>query len=290
MPAAEVAVDAVLVGALLESQHPDLATLPLTLLAEGWDNFMFKLGEELTVRLPRRELSAAMIEHEQRWLPELAGRLPLPVPAPVRVGRPGNGYPWSWSILPWLPGDVAESHPPGDLVAAAEALGAFLVALHTPAPPDAPPPVFRGMPLIERDDRLHENLAVLGSAIDTDAVLGRWRDALAIPWWPGPPRWLHGDLHSGNVLVDRGAISGVIDFIDLCAGDPAVDLLFGWMVFDGASRARFRMASGVDDDMWARGHAWALLFGVMLLANSADVPVYAAMGRRTLAAVLADPL
>lgn len=289
-PEAEIVVNAALVRALLESEHPDLARLPVTLLAEGWDNFMFKLGDDLTVRLPRRQLTAEMIEHEQRWLPELASRLPLPIPAPVRVGGPAAGYPWSWSICPWLPGEIAEVQRPDDRVAAADALGQFLVALHTPAPDGAPKPVYRGMPLAERDERLHEHLAVLGDAVDADAVRARWQEALAIGAWRGPPTWLHGDLHGGNVLVDHGEISGVIDFVDLCGGDPAVDLLLGWMLFDGPSRDRLRKASGADDDMWARGHAWAMVFSVALLANSADTPLYAAMGRRTLDAVLADRL
>src|SRR5690349_9653047 len=114
MPAAEVAIDEALVRALLRDQHPDLAELPLERVAFGWDNVVLRLGDELAVRVPRRQLAASFIEHEQRWLPELAPRLPLPVPAPVRVGRPALGYPWSWSVVPWMAGGEAASNPPTD--------------------------------------------------------------------------------------------------------------------------------------------------------------------------------
>ena len=143
-----------LVRALLSEQHPDLAELPLVELAAGWDNLIYRLGDALTVRLPRRAVSAALVEHEQRWLPELAVGLPLPVPVPLRVGVPGCGYPWRWTIGPWLPGRPAELDPPEDLELAATGLGGFLAALHRPAPVDAPHNPYRGVPLAERSDRL----------------------------------------------------------------------------------------------------------------------------------------
>ncbi|MDQ1465634.1 MAG: hypothetical protein QOH10_49, partial [Actinomycetota bacterium] len=146
-PAAEVAIDDGLVRRLLTEQLPDLRGLPLVRLAEGWDNVIFRLGDELTVRLPRRRLAAELVEHEQRWLPELAPKLPLAIPAPVGIGRPGPGYPWAWSVCPWLPGAVAQQVAPDDPFDAATRLGRFLAALHEPAPPDAPANPFRGVPL-----------------------------------------------------------------------------------------------------------------------------------------------
>ena len=133
-PPAEVDVSVSLVRELLAAQHPDLAGLPLQLLANGWDNVLFRLGSELVVRLPRRSLAAALVGHEQTWLPVLAPRLPLPIPAPVRVGQPALGYPWRWSVVPSFPGTTALEQLPGDLSAAATTLGRFLRALHTPAP------------------------------------------------------------------------------------------------------------------------------------------------------------
>ena len=134
MPAAEIEVTEGLVRHLLADQHHDLARLPLTLVANGWDNVIFRLGSELTVRLPRRQLAADLVVHEQRWLPELAGRLPIRIPAPVRVGVPDERYPWRWSICPWFGGDVAADVELADPVLEARRLGAFVAALHAPAP------------------------------------------------------------------------------------------------------------------------------------------------------------
>src|SRR5678815_2309167 len=137
-PIAEVTIDTSVVRALLQEQHADLAHLSLVEVGEGWDNKLFRLGEDLVVRVPRRAASAALIEHEQRWLPRLSPRLPLPVPVPLRVGRPGCGFPWSWSVVPWLPGQSALLAPLQDVATGAVALGRFLRALHQPAPGDAP--------------------------------------------------------------------------------------------------------------------------------------------------------
>jgi aminoglycoside phosphotransferase (APT) family kinase protein len=136
-----------LVCRLLVAQHPDVAHLPIEVMANGWDNLMCRLGDELVVRLPRRALSAELVVHEQRWLPVLAPRLPLPAPAPVRIGRAAFGYPWSWSIVPFLAGQAAARNPPADLREAAVVLGKFLGALHVPAPPDASANPYRGVAL-----------------------------------------------------------------------------------------------------------------------------------------------
>src|SRR5207248_2290872 len=212
MPSAEVDVSLALVRRLLADQHPDLAGLPLSVLANGWDNLMCRLGGDLVVRLPRRSQAAELVRHEQRWLPVLAPRLPLPIPAPVREGQPGPGYPWWWSVVPLLPGEVAARRPPADPRQAAIALGGFLGALHAPAPPDAPANPVRGIPLAARDETFGENLRLLGGAVDAAALRAAWGAALATPVWEGPPVWVHGDLHPANILADRGLVRGVIDF------------------------------------------------------------------------------
>ena len=292
MPAAEVSVSPELVRRLLEAQQPDLAHLPVRLMAYGWDNFMYRLGDELAVRLPRRAAAAGLIVHEQRWLPMVAPRLPLPVPAPVRAGRPALGYPWPWSIVPLLPGQLAAREPPADPARAAASLGRFLGALHVPAPPDAPANPLRGIPLAERAAAVTENLSVLGGLVDRGAAMRAWRTALATPAWGRAPMWLHGDLHPANILVHRGRISGVIDFGDITAGDPATDLSVAWMLLPadcrGAFRDAYRAASGPadGDDLWARARGWALALSLACLANSADNPLIAAIGRRTVDAVL----
>lgn len=283
MPAAEVLVDEALVRALLEEQFPAWSGLPLTPLAFGWDNVVLRLGDELLVRLPRRAMAAELVAHEQRWLPELAGRLPLPVPAPVGFGRPGCGYPWSWSVVPWLPGVVAESADALDLAGAAVALGEFVVALGSvEAPVDAPVNPYRGVPLADRAAVTEERIAALGLG---DEVTALWREALAVPAWSGPARWLHGDLHPANLLVEGGRLSAVIDFGDVCSGDPACDLAVAWMLLPPAERAVFRSVVGADEAVWARARGWALSLAVAILSNSADNALMARIGRRTLEAV-----
>ncbi len=164
MPAAEVDITDDLVRALLVDQHPDLADLPLAPLAFGWDNAIFRLGDELVVRLPRRRLGADLVEHEHRWLPGLAQGLPIPIPAPLRAGAPGCGFPWRWSVCPFFDGDVAADVTLAAPTADARRLGRFIAALHRPAPADAPVNEFRrGKPIAEFVPRIEANLARLDS-------------------------------------------------------------------------------------------------------------------------------
>src|SRR5215467_6070810 len=210
MPAAEVDVSVELVQQLLDEQHADLAGLPVRVLANGWDNLVCTVGADLLARLPRRALAAELVAHEQRWLPVLAPGLPLPIPAPVRVGRPAGRFPWNWSVVPFLPGQVAALAAPEDLALAAVALGEFLAALHVPAPPQAPVNPFRGGPLADRTDRVTEHLGLIAS--DTGTARAVWESAIDAAAWAGPPTWIHGDLHPANILVNAGEISAVIDF------------------------------------------------------------------------------
>ncbi len=305
MPAADVEVSADLVRRLLADQHPELARLPVGFLANGWDNELYRVGDELVARLPRRALGAQIIKNEQRWLPGLAPRLPLPIPYPERTGVPACGYPYPWSVVRYLPGVPAARASSFDLDAAAAAVGGFLGALHVPAPADAPANPSRGVPLAERAGTFAANLALIGGQdqADRDAVLRVrdgvlrvWDAALAAPRYDGPPVWLHGDLHPANILVNDGQVSGVIDFGDITAGDPAGDLSVAWMLLPLDCRADFWSAyqaaggaSGlVDDALWARARGWALNLAVVFLAHSEDNPVLRDVGRRTLSAVLED--
>jgi aminoglycoside phosphotransferase (APT) family kinase protein len=293
MPADEVDVSPELVRRLLAAQQPDLAHLPIEMMANGWDNLMCRLGAELVVRLPRRAVAAELITHEQRWLPALAPRLPLPVPAPVRAGGAALGYPWPWSVVPFLPGQVAAHDPPADPGDAAVSLGRFLGALHTPAAADAPANPNRGIPLADRKATDMQNVRALGGLIDRRAVLRVSEAAAATPGWHGPPVWLHGDFHPANILVHRGRISGVIDFGDVTSGDPATDLSVAWMLLPAechdAFRAAYRTASGYpdSDDTWVRARGWALALSLVILAHSADNPLMTEIGHRTIGAVLA---
>jgi aminoglycoside phosphotransferase (APT) family kinase protein len=292
-PPAEFTIDPSLVLALLQEQHRDLAHLPLTDIGEGWDNKLFRLGEDLAVRVPRRAASAALIEQEQQWLPRLSPRLPLPVPVPLRAGRPGCGFPWSWSVVPWFPGHNALLVPPENLATTAVGLGRFLHALHQPAPGDAPHNPWRSVPLTARTRAQRENLQQLDGLVDRVAVLDLWERVLSTPPWPGPPLWIHGDLHPGNLLVSGGRLSAVIDFGDLAAGDPATDLSVVWMLLPPSVRSTFRAAArgefdSLDDDTWTRARGWALALGLAYLAASRDDEAMGALGRATIDAVLND--
>jgi len=272
-PPAEAPIDIALVRALLKEQHPDLAALPLVDAGEGWDNRTFRLNKDLAVRLPRRAASAPLIEHEQRWLPLLAPHLPLPIPSPIRIGRAGCGFPWSWSVTRWLPGETAPVAPPLDEHAAASTLARFLRALHRPAPHDAPQNPWRGVPLDARDTLLREHLAAIAGQVDHVAVIETWERLRATKPWKRAAVWIHGDLHSGNLLVRDGRLSGVLDFGDVAAGDPATDLSVGWMLLRGSARETFRdltcgAGGWLDGDTWTRARAWALALGAAHLANA----------------------
>jgi aminoglycoside phosphotransferase (APT) family kinase protein len=295
MPPAEVEVSADLVRRLVADQHPDLARLPVEFLANGWDNELYRVGDGLVARLPRRALGAQIIVNEQRWLPALAPRLPLPIPSPERTGVPACGYPYSWSVVPYLPGVPAATASSFDPAAAAAAVGGFLGALHVPAPADAPANPFRGVPLAQRAGTFAANLALIGGHVDRDAVLRAWVAAFTAPGYDGPPVWLHGDLHPANILVNNGQVSGVIDFGDITAGDPASDLSVAWMLLPLRCHdifwSAYQAAGGrAGDALRARARGWALNFAVVFLAHSEDNPVLRHVGHRTLSTVLENRL
>jgi aminoglycoside phosphotransferase (APT) family kinase protein len=288
-PEAEIKVDEGLVRELLAEQQPDLAGLPITELDAGWDNTLWRLGDEFLVRLPRRAAGASLIIHEQRWLPVLAPRLPLPVPVPYRIGRPSSRFPWGWSVVPWLVGSPGDRTEVTDPEGAADRLGRFLRALHHDAPVEAPENPWRGVDLAERGDTFEDRVTTLGSEIDVEGTRRVWERAIAAVAWAGPRQWLHGDLHPANVLVTGGILTAVIDFGDLCGGDPATDLAGAWMLLPASALAVFGAAyGGVDAALERRTLGWAALFGLMLLGiGLRDRPTYETVGRATLAKVIA---
>jgi aminoglycoside phosphotransferase (APT) family kinase protein len=289
-PAADHRIDADLVRTLLRAQHPDLADLDIAPAASGWDNAMFRLGETLSVRLPRRAVAAELLENEQRWLPSLADRLPLPVPAPLRTGGPGGGYPWRWSVLPWLDGVAADLAPLS--ADQAPVLAAFLRALHTPAPPAAPFNRNRSVDLKTRSTLTEPQM------VRVAAQTGLIDERIARIWREGveaevdiAPTWIHGDLHARNVLSADGRISGVIDWGDMARGDPATDLCSIWMLLpDVASRREAMEAYGATDLTWRRARGWAVAYGAVLMdAGAIDDPRLEAMGRLALERLIEGP-
>jgi aminoglycoside phosphotransferase (APT) family kinase protein len=287
-PDAEVELDEALVRQLLREQHPDLAGRPLLYVDAGFDNSLWRLGDDLLVRLPRRLIAANLTRKEQHWLPRLAPVLPLAIPAPVRIGRPSDRFPWPWSIVPWLkgvPGDRASVTKPLD---AGGRLGRFLRALHQEAPASAPFNPWRSVALRERTGTFEDRLAVLQAHLDAQGLRQIWKGALAANPHRDPPVWIHGDLHPANVLLSEGTVVGVLDFGDLCEGDPATDLGGALLLLpaDGLQALKLEYG-GVDDHLWRRSSAWGALFGLMLLELAPeDHPSYEGMARVGLERVL----
>jgi aminoglycoside phosphotransferase (APT) family kinase protein len=288
-PAAEFRIDEALVRALLQAQHPDLATLRLEPVENGWDNVMVRLGDELAVRLPRRKQSVALLVHEQQCLPGLAARLPLPIPVPVRSGLPGFGYPCPWTIVPWFHGRPANESPPH--INQAPIVAQFLRALHQDAPANAPENNYRGGPLNGRAEAVAERLNRL------KPVLGEIAPLIERAWCAGlgapaaeKRSWLHGDLHARNILVEAGRICAIIDWGDITSGDVATDLAGVWALFaDAAARQEALDAYGATHAERVRARAWAINFGSILLETGlVDMPRHAAMGLETLQRVAND--
>ncbi|OIH83373.1 hypothetical protein BLJ79_14880 [Arthrobacter sp. UCD-GKA] len=283
VPDADVAVDPGLVRALLCAQHPDLARLELRFADDGWDNVIYRLGDELAVRLPRRDIAHALLLNEVRWLPFLAPRLPLPVPVPLHRGRPGEGYPYHWAVVPWLPGSSAAFVGAQVRDGYAGELAAFFRALHVPAPADAPRNPVRGVPLRDRDAALRGRLEAVEEP-ERAALLAIWERGIAEVLHAGPRLWLHGDPHPHNMLVldaegtGKSRLGAVIDFGDMTAGDPASDLAVAWLHFSAAGRAEFRRQLEnhrlYSPGTWERARAWAVNYAVLMAGLPVGDPLH----------------
>jgi len=283
-PAPQIELTESLVRGLLRSQHPDMADLDVSVLARGWDNTNFKLGSDHLVRLPHREEAAELIVNEQRWLPEIARRVDVPISAATHVGVPDDLYPWHWSITPWFPGAVAALSPAVNTTANAAVLGTFLDQLHIPAPDDAPANPHRGGPVATRHAAFTKNLEVIDIEVGQAELIQIFEDALSVT--PSSERvWLHGDLHGRNMIVDEGRLSAVIDWGDICVGDRATDLAAAYMVVPDHLGVVQDLAGASPDD-WARARGWAVHFAVMYIAFGDDDEVLADMGHRLIQTLL----
>ncbi|MEO3876017.1 aminoglycoside phosphotransferase family protein [Nonomuraea sp. B12E4] len=269
-------INAALARNLVDTQFPQWAALPLELLEPaGLDHVIYRLGEELSVRLPRHTGAIGQAEKEYEWLPRLAPQLPLAIPVPVGVGEPDFGYPWRWAVSRWLEGEVATVEALADSSPAAVELAEFLTALQRFAPEDIPAEETRdgltARPLADRDQATRAAIAEVGGVFDTAAMTELWNAALSAPGWDRPPVWFHGDFHTGNLLTVDGRLSAVIDFGGLGIGDPACDLTIAFTLMSAESRAAFRAALGVDDATWTRGRGWALATGLNAYLSYAAV-------------------
>ena len=289
----KVVIDVPLVSRLVAAQYPRWADLPIRPVEfDGWDNRTFRLGEDMTVRLPSAEGYVPQVAKEHRWLPRLAPYLPLPIPVPLALGQPGAGYPWPWSVYRWLEGEIASTGRIADLPLFATTLADFLNALQrvdsAGGPPAGQHSAFRGAPLAVYNDETRNAIANLRGEIDTDAATAVWEAALRAPWH-GPPVWFHGDVAPGNLLVNGGRLGAVIDFGCSGVGDPACDVTIAWTFLAGESRAAFRAALPVDPATWVRGRGWALWKGLITLVEHLTTdPVKAGEARRVITEVLAE--
>jgi len=273
-PPAEVSVTPEVVVGLLEDQAPQYAHLEVALLGEGFDNWIFAIGPELCARLPRRAVAVALLANEQRWLPEVAARVELALPVPVLLGEATSTYPFPWHLCRQVAGTPADQLGPLSSEAAT-ALGHFLRALHLPATAEMPVNPWRSVDLATRAEGFRQRVEVLGDALDASVPrIFEWASGLA-----GPPqrRFLHGDCHPGNLVTAGGVLTGVLDFGDCCAGDPAVDLGAALLAVDHAGASALLGAYGADDPL-LRGRAagWAALFSVLHLGSGAGLGPYSA--------------
>ena len=284
----EVETDAELVRRLLASQHPQWADLPITRVkSAGTDNAMYRLGDDLAVRLPRIHWAVETVAKEQQWLPVFAPHLPLAVPMPVASGVPEDMFPYPWSIVRWIDGEMATLDRLDDPVQAARDLASFVLALQAVDPTNGPEQR-RGRPVRLQDEAVRQGVAGLRGEVDGDAVLDAWHRVLAAPDYDGPPVWFHGDLAYLNLLAQGGSLTAVIDWGTCGVGDPAIESLAAWSVFPREARDVYRDTLGLDDAAWERGKGWVLtgVFGIPYYRDTN--PVLVADKITAIEAVLAE--
>lgn len=294
----EIEISEDLVRDLLREQHPDLAGLPIREVAGGWGNQMWRLGNELAVRMQRMDKSPDLQLKERRWLPTLAPRLPLPIPVPLRDGAPSERFPKIWTVMTWADGTPLDhgSITCGDH--AAETLAGFLRALHVEAPADAPTASDFGAHPEHCTDGFEHFFQAAAPADLAAEIRAVWGEAVAAPGWEGPPVWVHGDLHPANVVVADGTLAGVVDFGALFAGDPAWDLAAAWLLLPAGGAARFFDSYAQADEAAvrrARGLAAMKSLFLMSMGRAGDRGLpggksnWGPAGRSALDRVLAGP-
>ncbi|MER7112590.1 aminoglycoside phosphotransferase family protein [Streptomyces sp. NPDC000229] len=285
-------IDDDLVRRLIAGQFPQWAGLAVERFPSGGTvNAVYRLGDGMLVRLPLTKGGAADVVREREWLPRLAPRLPMAVPEVLGAGEPAEGYPWGWSVYRWLEGENPREGALTEPMLLAEDLAGFVAAMRSVSLPGAPV-AYRGGPIDSLDAStraaIEELRGIPEEGVDCDAALAVWEDALAAPGWDGEPVWLHADLMPGNLLVERGRLSAVIDFGCMGVGDPACDLFPAWNLLPAGAREVFREALGVDDPTWVRGRARAFSQALISLPyHRRTNPAMASNARHVIRAVLA---
>jgi aminoglycoside phosphotransferase (APT) family kinase protein len=288
----ELVTDVALVRRLVASQFPMWAEVPVVrLLAASTDNDIYRLGPDMAVRLPRRASAETPLDKEYEWLPRVASHITVAVSLPLAKGSPDESYPYRWSVVRWIEGEL----PPWEVndPAFARDVAEFVVALQALDARDGPIPgahnFWRGVPLAARDASMRQRFGWLSDVSDVSAIISEWDAALKLPEWDRAPVWTHGDLQRGNLLVRDGRLAGVLDWSALSVGDPAGDLSLAWSLLGSDARATYREVTAADDATWARGRAWALIEGVLAFSYyRGKSDVIAQAGRRVIDIVLAD--
>ncbi|GFE06059.1 aminoglycoside phosphotransferase family protein [Streptomyces caniferus] len=286
-------VDDGLVRRLIAGQFPQWAGRAVERVASGGTvNAMYRLGDAMVVRLPLVRGGAQDVAMEREWLPRLAPRLPVAVPEVLGGGEPAEGYPWPWSVYRWLAGENPEAGALSEPLLLAEDLAGFVATMRSITLPGAPA-AHRGGPLATLDAStraaIEELRGIPQEGIDCDAAAAVWEDALRAPAWDGPPVWLHADLMPGNLLVDGGRLTSVIDFGCMGVGDPACDLFPAWNLLPAQARQVFREALDVDDASWARGRGRTLSQALIALPYYRRTnPAMAHNARHVIRAVLGE--
>ncbi len=266
-----VTIDTALAINLIATQFPEWQQLPIKPVAtSGWDHRTFHLGEHMLIRLPSKAAYAPQVIKEHRWLPYLTTYLPVSIPSPIAMGKPTQAYPWHWSIYRWLPGETLLSTPSTDKASFALDIAHFLKSLHVINTSEGPAPnsdnFHRGGSLEIYNTQMLEALNILISSIDTAKAFTTWQKALTSSW-QHPPVWIHGDLAAGNILIQNGRLSSIIDWGQVAVGDPACDLALAWTFFDCKTRLLFRNTLNLDSDTWMRGRAWSLWKACIIAAG-----------------------
>jgi aminoglycoside phosphotransferase (APT) family kinase protein len=285
----EVEIDAELVGRLVAAQFPQLSDLPITAVrSTGTVNAIYRVGDDLSARLPRVQEWAQDLDKEWHWLPKLARRLSLRIPEPVGKGHPASSYPFAWAIYGWIDGQPYSDELIDDEHQAARDLAQFVVELRR-IDPDVGAPRGGRRPLRELDALTRAAIEAARGVIDGAATTAAWERALEAPAWNGTPVWIHTDLLRPNLLVQGGRLRAVIDFGGVGVGDPAADVIAAWSVFGQTGRATFREALDVDDGTWNRARGFALHQAAMIIPYYGETnPAFVALAKRTVAEVLAD--
>lgn len=267
----ELNINERLVARLISEQFPVWKSLSVRQISPGgWDNRCFRLGDDLIVRLPSAEQYADKVNKEQKWLPKLAPNLTVQIPMPIAMGKPSDVYPWHWSVYRWISGQTVAETVNINENGLAKSLAGFLTELHQIDTKDGPAAgkqtFYRGGDLSIYDQETKQAIDILKDKIPVEKVRHIWKQALATQW-RNEPVWVHGDVSIGNLLVENGKLSAVIDFGSLCTGDPACDLVIAWTYFDKKSRQVFKNGLSLNEDTWLRARGWALWKALIVAAQ-----------------------